>query len=156
MHDSYDYWTLRTNGDFYGALSYFEDERTTEGTALWADIRIGRIAEAFLFLAGMYQRLGVGPTEQLRLMITHSGLSGRILSYSGGSSLLLQQKKTREESHTWRRVSSTEEMANHTAALVEEALSGLFVLFDYYEISASRYAQFAKDYLEEFEQQRNR
>jgi hypothetical protein len=80
QRNSYDYWSLRVNGDFYLMQSLFENERKPE--AIFFNTRIVRITEAILFSSRLYENLGVFSGAQFSLGIGHSGLAGRILTSS--------------------------------------------------------------------------
>jgi hypothetical protein len=55
--NSYDYWALRRNGDFYLLQSLFEDDRTSG--YIFYDTRIVRLTETLLYCARLYTQLGV-------------------------------------------------------------------------------------------------
>ncbi|MBL0171691.1 MAG: hypothetical protein IPP90_13385 [Gemmatimonadaceae bacterium] len=78
---TYDYWSARTNGDFFLIQSLFEDERTEK--AVFFDTRIVRVTEALLFLCGLYDHLGVPPESRVTIGIAHHGLAGRTLTSAG-------------------------------------------------------------------------
>ena len=50
-HMSYDYWSLRRNGDFLLLQSLFEDKRNPSFTALYFNTRTLRRREALLYCA---------------------------------------------------------------------------------------------------------
>jgi len=52
---SYDYWALRSNGDFYLLQSLFEDQRAEN--KIFFNTRIVRVTEALLFAANLYEHL---------------------------------------------------------------------------------------------------
>lgn len=75
---SYDYWSLRRNGDFYLLQSLFED-RHRPGSIFY-DTRIIRVTEALLHCARVYARLGAPATSVVHFAVFHSGLKNRLLS----------------------------------------------------------------------------
>ena len=72
---SYDYWALRSNGEFYLLQSLFEDTRTKD--TIFFDTRIVRVTEALMFAQNLYSRLGAPPESRVRIRITHVGLKAR-------------------------------------------------------------------------------
>jgi len=81
---SYDYWILRTNGDFYLMKSLFEDgeKRWKRNTMLAFNTRIQRTTEILLYCQGLYESLGVDPSTTVKISIKHGGLENRFLSGS--------------------------------------------------------------------------
>jgi hypothetical protein len=79
---SYDYWTLRNNGDFYLMKSLFEDSdgRWGSGTTIAFDTRIHRTTEILLYGQRLYEGLAVNPSAMIQVGIKHGGLKGRQLS----------------------------------------------------------------------------
>ena len=57
---SYDYWALRSNGDFYLLQSLFEDDRAEK--KIFFNTRIVRVTESLMFASKLYSTLGVGPS----------------------------------------------------------------------------------------------
>jgi TIR domain-containing protein len=77
---SYDYWAVRSSGEFYLLQSLFEDQRSSE--RLFFNTRLVRIAESLMFGARLYNTLGVQPDVRVSARITHRGLRGRTLTAS--------------------------------------------------------------------------
>lgn len=88
--NSYDYWTMRNDGDFYLLQSLFEDQRGSG--KLFFNTRIVRIAEAFMFASTLYSNLGVAPEAKLNIRVTHEGLSRRTLDSSNPLRSVLPSK----------------------------------------------------------------
>ena len=78
--NSYDYWMLRKNGDFYMLKSIFEDER--KENTIFFNTRIVRITETLLYSARLYSGLNVPRDAHYIIGIRHGGLKGRLLSTS--------------------------------------------------------------------------
>jgi hypothetical protein len=74
---SYDFWRLRSNGDFFLLQDLFEDQRSTG--KLFFDTRIIRVTEALLFCSNLYESLGVATDSRVGVRVTHRGLAGREL-----------------------------------------------------------------------------
>lgn len=75
---SYDYWALRSNGDFYLLQSLFEDSRRAK--EIFFDTRIVRITESLMFAERLYTKLGAPPETRIAFRVTHGGLDGRTLT----------------------------------------------------------------------------
>lgn len=80
--ESYDYWALAKNGDFYLCQNLFEDMR--EDGKIYFNTRIVRVTEALMFAGGLYSHIGVPPETRISVRVAHSGLSGRVLGSAGG------------------------------------------------------------------------
>lgn len=134
-HSSYDYWALRSDGSFYTQLKLFEDDRG--GDVIFFNTRINRVAETLMFLAGLYQRLGMPETTVVKVRVKHKGLAGRTLTAVGNR--LLHPSKTDVD------VSSTEiefplsDIETRLPELVQSLCDPLFVLFDFTQISLAIY-----------------
>lgn len=82
---SYDYWALRSNGDFFLSQSFFEDQRTQN--EIFFNTRIVRVTEALLFASNLYTNLGAPPEARLSVRVTHRGLAKRRLTTSSPNRL---------------------------------------------------------------------
>lgn len=75
---SYDYWAVRRNGDFYLLQSLFEDSRSEN--SIFFNTRIVRVAESLMFAANFYTNLSVPPESKISLRVSHDGLTNRTLT----------------------------------------------------------------------------
>ena len=78
---SYDFWTMRSSGDFYLLQSLFEDQRTEN--AIFFNTRIVRVTEALMFANNLFQNLGANIGAKLSVRVSHRGFAGRHLTASG-------------------------------------------------------------------------
>jgi hypothetical protein len=125
---SYDFWVLRSNGDFYLLQSFFEDQRTEQ--QVFFDSRVVRVTESFMFCANLYENLGVSATAPLSVRVSHSGLAGRTLTTAATNRHIMPAKTTEDVSETEVRTSVAairERLADHVAQVVEP----MFMLFDF-------------------------
>ena len=131
--DSFDYWALRRNGDFYFLGSLFEDERRPQ--SLFFDTRTVRVTEAFLYLLRLYGFLGIPRDQEVVVRITHDGLKGRHIDAASQNRDVFPKSTTVEDrSTTELRVSLDNleaELPKHVRAVVEP----LFELFDFKRFS---------------------
>src|SRR6266566_1921648 len=77
---SFDYWAIRRNGDFYFAGSLFEDQRSSG--ELFFNTQIVRVTEALLYCVRLCSGLGVDRSATVSFAVRHVGLKGRVLTSS--------------------------------------------------------------------------
>jgi hypothetical protein len=125
---SYDYWALRTNGDFYFLGSLFEDERAAN--MLWFDTRLSRVTETLLFCYRLYTALGVPEKSVVHLYIRHGGLNGRVLGSARPA--VWHDRKSHEDQVEWARAIELATLRAELPKLVKAALDPLFMVFDFF------------------------
>ena len=105
--ESYDYWALRKNGDFYLLKSIFEDMSEKEERMLFFDTRIVRVTEALLYCKRLYSNLNIDPSTRVKIGIKHGGLKGRKLSATRSRRFFMrvQSKCEEDEVETFQEVS---------------------------------------------------
>jgi hypothetical protein len=101
--NSFDYWAVRSNGDFYLLQSLFEDTRTLN--EIFFDTRIVRVTESLMFIQNLYVKLGMPPETKVKVLVRHSGLKGRTLS-SASRNRLIHWRKTTEEDESMTELST--------------------------------------------------
>lgn len=141
--NSYDYWALRGNGDFYLLQSLFEDARSE--SQLFFNTRIVRVTEALLFAQNLYINLGVPSEARLSARITHRGLSGRTLSSASGNRSI-SPREAREDQSSAEIVVAIGSIEDSLVDEVQRILAPLFMLFDLAEFGADVY----RDIVERF------
>jgi hypothetical protein len=134
---SYDYWALRSNGDFYLLQSLFEDERA-EGK-IFFNTRIVRVTEALMFASNLYQNLGVPPETNLSVRVAHRGLTGRELTSAGINRMTLPSAPTQEDESRSNIVVSVGSIRETIVDDVRRLLAPLFMLFDFREFDEGVY-----------------
>ena len=141
---SYDYWTLRKNGDFFLLQSLFEDMR--ESGLIYFNTRIVRVTETLLYCARLYSRLGVPNTSTVNISIVHGGLRNRVLKSVGGRHL--SQDYTTTENEVRATISpKLLTIETNLVNLVKEVLSPVFMVFDFFEPSDSVYADIVDNFV---------
>ncbi len=144
--ESFDYWALRLNGDFYLAENLFENERNPN--AIFFNTRMIRVAESLLYCRSLYNNLGVENGTVVQFLIRHSGIKGRILSTSNPNRMWFEDRKSSEDSSE---VSVNFEHPLTDRGVVEkttELLNPLFVLFDFFEPSESLYQDVVGNFIQ--------
>jgi hypothetical protein len=135
-YDSYDFWQLRRNGDFYLLRSLFEDDvYKTKNEFLFFNTRIVQTTEALLHCARLFSNIGVIPSSEVAIAIKHGGLLNRKLSASTSDRRLFPNPiSTTDESEqiVQIRLSSIESSLVET---VKKFMAPLFELFDFYEFA---------------------
>ena len=81
VKNSYDYWALRKNGDFYLLKNLFEDDTGgSRDKLIYFNTRIVRTTEVLLHCARLYANLGVLPTAEVALAIKYDRNSQTVFS----------------------------------------------------------------------------
>ncbi len=139
--ESYDYWALAKNGDFYLLQNLFEDMR--DENKIFFNTRIVRVTEALLFANGLYSKLGVPPETRLSVRVGHRGLGGRILS-SAGHRRYISHKKCLEENSETEIVTILGSMRDTLVEDVQRLLEPMFMLFEFAQFKESVYADIVR------------
>lgn len=134
-HGSYDYWALRRNGDFYLLHNLFEDYAVEAPNSVYFDSRIVRITETLLYAARLYSRLGILPDATVRIQIRHSGLAGRVLRASRGSSRSMTPRSTIESQVLSLAQMRLSEIEADLTSLVKRFTDPLFAVFEFFQLS---------------------
>jgi hypothetical protein len=133
---SYDYWALRSNGDFYLLQSLFEDQRVEN--KVFFNTRIVRVTEALLFAATLYKTLGAAPETRLSARVTHRGLAGRELTSASFNRDILPAT-SREDQSQVQIVTTLGSMRETLVEDVRRITEPLFMLFNFTEFSEEVY-----------------
>jgi len=126
---SYDYWALRSNGDFYLLQSLFEDDRAEK--KIFFNTRIVRVTESLMFASKLYSTLGVGPETRLSVRVTHRGLAGRELTSAGGNRFIWPSTPTQADESRSEIVVAVGSILETIVDDVRRLLAPLFMLFDF-------------------------
>ncbi len=138
-----DFWSFRNDGSYYVSRLLEEDSGqpsfTTSGghpeRAIWFDVRIWRIAEVLLHSATLYRELGIPPNEPYLLSVNHQGLDGREFYVSTFKRMVFRGKICQSTEASWTQEVTQDYVTSNLKSLVGEIASGLFVLFDFTEVS---------------------
>lgn len=137
---SYDYWELRTDGDFYQLSSLFEDQRGSPDP-LFFNTRIVRVTEAVLYCARLYERLGVESTATVRMRVAHGGLEGRVLTSAMPDRHLSQQYRSGADEVAADASFALGSVAEDLVNIVQTLARPLFEIFDFFELGDDVYDQ---------------
>ena len=142
--ESYDYWALAKNGDFYLLQNLFEDMRD-EKQKIFFNTRIVRVTEALMFAGGLYTNLGAPPETKLSVRVGHHGLAGRSLSSAGGRRHVWSQDcvEANCQSETVVTLSAVRESL---VANVKRLTAPLFMLFGFTEFQDSVYEDIVRKF----------
>lgn len=140
---SFDYWALRSNGNFYLLQSFFEDDR--KPNRVFFDTRIVRVTECLMFIENLYTKLGAAPESKVRIRISHSGLSGRILT-SASSRRYVHERDTREDESISEIVSVLGTMKETRVDDVRNILEPMFMIFDFAQFGVSIYEDIVRGF----------
>ncbi len=125
---SYDFWALRSNGDFYLRQSLFEDERSEK--RVFVDTRVVRVTESLMFCANLYENLGVAGDAPLSIRVTHRGLKGRTLT-AASPNRIVTPATTLEDISESNTQASIAALRQHLSDHVVQVVEPMFMLFDF-------------------------
>jgi cellulose biosynthesis protein BcsQ len=146
--DSFDYWTLNKNGDFYTLISLFEDSRGNhDKMVLYFDTRLVRTTEAIMHCINLYRAMGVAPKATVQLTIRYVGLAHRTLRAASPNRYFTSRVNLfeNEVATTVRFQVGAEEL--EIVALVKDLCDPLFVLFDFASVSDPVYREYVSGFL---------
>jgi hypothetical protein len=133
---SYDYWALRTNGDFFLLQSLFEDNRGDN--EMFADTRIVRVTESLMLCARLYRGLGVAQEAKISIRVSHRGLSGRVLTVASPNRFLTPTKTTESASQS-QMVVTLDDLQSRLTDHVMQVVEPLLMLFDFKKLDRKIY-----------------
>lgn len=146
VSSSYDYWTLRKNGDFFMLKSLFEDSHDT--SKIYFDTRIIRVTELFLYCARLYDRLGVDRSLKVNIIVRHGGLKNRVINRANSKYIFFEDRSTTEDESTSEIRIKIEEIETNLTSLVKQVLAPMFMLFDYLEFQDEVYENIVTDFIQ--------
>jgi hypothetical protein len=135
---SCDYWTARSNGDFYLLQSLFEDDRAKN--KLFVDTRLVRIAEALLFCSNLYSTLGVVEDARISIRIRHQGLAERELTIASSRRHMFPTQTHENVSET-QLVEALSQIRPKLVDTVIKFAEPLFMLFDFKQLNRVVYEE---------------
>lgn len=138
---SYDYWAVRKNGDFYLLQSLFED--IGGENLVFFNTRIVRVAEALMFAANLYTNLGAPPNANLSVRVSHKGLAGRTLTSAGGNRQVFP-RMSRESISESEIVVTLGKMRETLVDDVRRIVEPMFMLFEFQEFAESIYTDIVR------------
>lgn len=142
--NSYDYWALKVNGDFFLLQSLFED--MLRSNSIFFNTRIVRATEALVYCQGLYSHLGLGEDTIVAVRLAHQGLKGRKLTTSSPNRIVFPETTTEdryETTITVRLGAIHQEIVDNVIRLTEP----LFMLFNFKEFQRGIYAEIVTDFL---------
>ena len=139
--ETYDYWAVRRNGDFYLLQSLFEDTRGEK--QVFFNTRIVRVAEALMFASNLYANLGASPDTNLSMRVSHRGLAGRTLTSAGGNRHVFP--KVSHESNSDSEIAVVLGKVGETLVDdVRRIVEPLFMLFEFQEFAETIYTDIVR------------
>lgn len=145
-NESYDFWALRRNGDFFWRGSLFEDERRPGD--LFFDTRIVRVTEALLYCGRLYTALGVDRQRVVTITVRHVGLKGRTLSSANSRRHVSVRDTAHEEESVMSFSVRLEQLESDLVPLVKSVVSPMFALFDFFELGDQVYEELVNNFVE--------
>ena len=148
--DSFDYWSIRTNGDFYflGSLSEDKWQPDQVGQLFFFDTRTIRATEAILYCIRLYSQLGVDRSARLSVAMRYGGLRGRRWASATGRLPPIQRRVADEDVIDDLEITgSLDEFEGQLVDKVIELTAPLFALFDFAELDRSFYEQIVNGFV---------
>lgn len=142
---SYDYWSLRSNGDFFLLQSLFEDSR--KSGEVFFDTRIVRVTESLMFVERLYTSLGAPPDSRVVIKVTHRGMNGRTLTSASSYRDVFPRVSTESQSSS-ELVTVLGTMHETRVTDVRTLLESVFVLFDFMQFNVSVYDDIVRSFEE--------
>ena len=147
--NSFDYWYLKKNGDFFLIKSIFEDidNKSEINKYIFFNTRIVRVTEVFLHCLRLFQNLNISKDEKVLINIKHGGLAGRLLSTSNNNRHLSREALTMSDMVESTDIYKFSQIENNLNAIVKKVCSSIFEQFDFYEFNDSIYNDIIDKYL---------
>jgi hypothetical protein len=142
--NTYDYWAVGKNGDFYLLQSLFEDTRDTN--ALFFNTRIVRVTETLLFASKLYTALGAASDAKMSMRFTHSGLAGRALKSASPNRRLSVNRTAHDQSSETETVIVLGNIKSGLVDEVQRVCAPMFMLFDFQEFTPEVYEDIVRRY----------
>jgi len=140
---SYDYWSLRSNGDFFLLQSLFEDGRAAK--EIFFDTRIVRVTEGLMFAERLYTKLGAPLESKLAIRVSHKGLRDRTLA-SASHNRSVSPRKSNEDYSSSELVAVLGNMRETRVEDVRRILEPMFMLFDYMQFNVEVYEDIVRSF----------
>lgn len=144
--ESYDFWALRRNGDFYWRGSLFEDGRRPGD--LFFDTRIIRVTEALLYCGRLYSALGLDPQRVVTITVRHVGLKGRRLSSANSQRLITARDVAHENESAVSFSVRLDQLESELVPLVKSVVAPMLALFDFAEIGDPIYEELVNNFVQ--------
>jgi hypothetical protein len=142
---SYDYWSLRSNGDFFLLQSLFEDSR--KSGEIFFDTRIVRVTESLMFAERLYTALGAHRDSKVAIRVTHRSLNGRALTSASPNRSVSPRKSTEAESSS-ELITVLGTMRETRVTDVRKLLDPLFMLFDFMQFTVEVFDDIVRSFEE--------
>jgi hypothetical protein len=148
LMNSYDYWTIRNNGDFYLMKSLFEDSGISgwkRDKYIFFDTRMQRVTEILLYCEKLYSYLGVDFATIVKISIKHGGLKDHELS--AVRNFVSRGKLECIEPETEKTIQiQLLDIKTNLVRLVKGFTQPLFLLFDFQEFDDSIYEDIVNNF----------
>jgi hypothetical protein len=141
---SYDYWAVRSSGDFYLLQSLFEDSRKPSN--IFFDTRIVRVTESLMFTENLYKKLGVPPETRIRVRVAHHGLQDRILASASQNRFMSFDRTAKENESSCEIITVLGTMGETRVEDVRKLLEPMFMLFDFMEFGSQIYEDIVRKF----------
>ena len=142
---SYDYWSLRTNGDFYLLSSLFEDERDTN--KIFFNTRVVRTTETLLYCARLYERLSVDDSSTVYVAVKYGGLRNRTISATNPMWSLPTRRPSADDVVQAEITCTLSDLESNLVGHTKELVAPLLIMFDFFELDDSSYQRIVDNFV---------
>jgi hypothetical protein len=133
---SFDYWSARSNGDFYLLQSLFEDSR--KPNQIFFDTRVVRVTESLMFVESLYRKLGVPPDARVQIQITQR-TKGRVLNSASSNRFMFSHGPAEEDGSISEITTILGRMSETRMDDVRKIVEPMFMLFEFMQFNAAVY-----------------
>ena len=140
---TYDYWALRSSGDFYLLQSLFEDTRKPQH--IFFDTRIVRVTESLMFAENIYSKLGVSSDSRVSIRVSHHGFKDRSL-IAASANRHLRPRVTKENDCLTEISTTLGSMGKTRVEEVKRLLEPMFMLFDFQQFDDKVYNDIVRNF----------
>jgi hypothetical protein len=144
--ETYDYWSINKNGDFYSLISLFEDYRNKSDN-IFFDTRLVRITEALLYCAKLYSFFSIEPNKRIFFSIRHSGIENRTLIAANSFRRIREGYKSIENEIDTTIEFKLNQIESELVELVKKISGPLFNLFDFFQLADSVYEEIVNNFV---------
>lgn len=145
--DSFDFWSLKSDGEFYILKSLFEDRRG--GGKIYFDSRIIRTMEVLWRTARLYKQMGASENDPMECELEYGGLTGRKLATASSRRMIMTTYEYKLDDPFKQQISSTVGSLLTSEGLLEEVHNycfNLFQLFSFFDLKKEHTEQIVKAY----------
>jgi hypothetical protein len=149
MGKTFDYWAIRSSGDFYLQRTLFEDQREPEKGLVFFNTRIAHTVESLMYCRSLYTGLKLEAGQKIDFRLAHMRTGGRKVTHSDpGQRVPGHMKGPSHEDAAEVQVSFEHPISD--AQIVDTArllLDPLFISFDFFQPGEQAYKRIGEGFI---------